>query len=302
MVALARIDAAKRGYEQMLAGHSEGLHDLRVSVRRLRTLLRAFRPLVDNSVRKKTLRALRSIARATGKARDAEVAAEWISAQSDVPPRARSGVRDAVHRLEEEREAGLKSVRARLEREFPALVARLSKQLFIATDAQPGAQSATAELFGAAAEAAVIQQKARLTRALERVKSAADVDEAHRARIAAKRLRYVLEPLHEHASDYAPLARVIELQDLLGTARDAHQLARRFVREIGEMAARDARVRALVAIGVKRKATARTPFTRVKPGLVELARRAHVDERRAFAAFRRVWGKHRAAAILETIV
>jgi hypothetical protein len=60
-------------------------------------------------------------------------------------------------------------------------------------------------------------------------------------------------------------------------------------------------LRALVAIGVRRKDAKRTPFARVKPGLVELARRAHADERRAFAAFRQQWGEGRGARILAGI-
>lgn len=305
-VARERLAAAERGYEQVVAGGAGGLHDLRVALRRLRTLLREFRLLIEDTVTRRTMRALRSVARATGEARDAEVAAGWVLAQNDVPPRARAGVRDAATRLVAERDSALKKLRAQLERDLPGLLARLARQLAEPRTAEPRTAEpytgvVASETFGDATATVIERRKARLSRALERVKTVRDADDAHRARIAAKRLRYVLEPLHTGDAAYEPLQRLVELQDALGAARDAHQLTRRFVREVGELAARDARQRALVAAGVKRKLGARTSFARVRPGLVELAGRAHADERRAFAEFRRTWGKGRAAVILDSI-
>lgn len=301
LVARERLAAAARGYEQVLAGGADGLHDLRVALRRLRTLLREFGPLIEDTVTRKTMRALRSLARATSDARDAEVAADWVLAQKDVPARARAGVRDAAARMVAERDAALKSMCAQLEREFPGLLARLEKQLADPRVTALRASAVASETFAEATAAVVERRKARLGRALERAKTMRDAEDVHRARIAAKRLRYVLEPLHADDAAYEPLQRLVHLQDALGAARDAHQMTKRFVREVGELAARDARLRALVAAGVKRKLGVRPSFARVKPGLVELARRAHADERRAFAEFRRTWGGGRAAVILDSI-
>jgi CHAD domain-containing protein len=264
----------------LVAGHDDGLHDLRVALRRLRTLLRAFRPLVEDSLKRKTLRALRTLARATSDARDAEVACAWVSSQADIPPRAQPGVREIARRFAEERDAARAAIRERLDDELPSLVNRLTKQLSAYAEMQSLNAPVVAPTFGEVAGAVIERQRSRLARALERVKTLSDVDEAHRARIAAKRLRYVLEPLHQAPHACEPLERLIELQDVLGDARDAHQLWRRFARETGELGARDARV---------------------KTGLLELARRARKEERRAFAVFRREWGVDNAAGILESI-
>src|SRR5689334_209852 len=162
LAVLARLDDAERGYEQMLAGHPDGLHDLRVALRRVRTLLRAFAPLVEDTVKPKTVRALRQLARATGEARDAEVAAAWVSAMTDVAPRARAGVRDAAERLLAERDAALELLRARLDRELPGLIARLNKQLAAGDHEVAVGVSGPGLSFRDAAGAVVDKQKARL--------------------------------------------------------------------------------------------------------------------------------------------
>jgi CHAD domain-containing protein len=300
VVALARLGEIARGYELFLGGDPEGLHDVRVALRRLRTWLRAFAPYVEDTLKKKALKRLRELARATNDARDAEVGAAWLRAETDVAPRAQRGFRFAIETLEAERDAALHGVRARLARDLPALVESLTAQLSV-SEVAPGADL----LFPAgsmrdAASAAIGQQSKGFARALERAESRSDQDAAHRARIAAKRLRYVMEPLYAPNAARDAVASLIELQDLLGTARDAHLLSSRYVREVGEMAARDARARALAAIGVQRPRGKHVSFPRVRAGLIEIARRAHLAERRAFAAYRRQFGKRVLADVVAT--
>jgi CHAD domain-containing protein len=294
VVALARLDEVTRGYDLFLAGDPEGLHDLRVALRRLRTWLRAYRPFVEDTLKKKTWQRLRTLTRATSAARDAEVATAWVAAQMDAPARARAGFRDATRRLERERDAAFRAVRERLERDLPGLVAELAKPLAVYFDRQTVDEPAVAESMSDAATAAIQRHTERLEAALDRVTSLSDIKEAHRARIAAKRLRYVLEPLYAESDARAAVQHLVDLQDFLGTARDAHLLAERFVREIGEMAARGARSRAQLSIGAKRAGGEYSVYLRLRPGLLELARRAHARERESFAGFRRRWGNRAA--------
>src|SRR5689334_25255974 len=56
----------------------DALHDFRVALRRLRTWLRAFRPVLRDTLRGKVMRRLGDIADATGASRDLEVRIEWI--------------------------------------------------------------------------------------------------------------------------------------------------------------------------------------------------------------------------------
>ena len=235
-------------------------------------------------------RRLRALTRATNEARDAEVAAAWVASQSDAPGRAGACFREALARLERERDAALRSVRERLDEDLASLVAALAKPLAVYVHRQSVDDPVVAPLMSDATAEVVARHVQRLENALERVTSPSDSKEAHAARIAAKRLRYILEPLYEEAGARAAVQSLVDLQDALGDARDAHMLAARFVREIGEMAARGARSRAQRAIGIKRTSAAYSSYVRVRPGLLELARRAHAHERESFAEFRRLCG------------
>jgi len=71
----------------------EALHDFRVSIRRLRSLLRAYRPQLEAAVRTKDRKRLRAIQQATGGGREAEVALEWLTKQhGDLAPEHLAGL------------------------------------------------------------------------------------------------------------------------------------------------------------------------------------------------------------------
>jgi CYTH domain-containing protein len=83
-----------------------------------------------------------------------------------------------------------------------------------------GARVAT---FAGAMSVLVRAQAATLRRRLEGIRSVHDDEAAHRARIAGKRLRYLLEPIVPHVADGATtIARLKRLQDALGDFHDAH--------------------------------------------------------------------------------
>ena len=87
--------AAARAAERRLDDRSdpEALHDFRVAVRRLRSLLRAYKPQLESAVRQKDRRRLRDIQRATGGGREAEVALEWLTKQQrDLAPEHLAGL------------------------------------------------------------------------------------------------------------------------------------------------------------------------------------------------------------------
>ncbi len=77
-LASERLMEVTAAYDRFLAGEETGLHDLRVSLRRLRSWLRAYRPEVNDTLRSKTRRRLNRLAQATNAAREAEVALAWI--------------------------------------------------------------------------------------------------------------------------------------------------------------------------------------------------------------------------------
>jgi CHAD domain-containing protein len=78
---LSSIRAVRRARAKLLDGGlpDEAIHDFRVSLRRLRTLLAAARPLLRRKAARRASRALSAAARATGPLRDEEVLTETLS-------------------------------------------------------------------------------------------------------------------------------------------------------------------------------------------------------------------------------
>jgi CHAD domain-containing protein len=261
---------------------AKALHDFRVSVRRLRSTLRAWRGALGKAVRDKDLKRLRRIARATGEARDAEVLVEWVArvAESLLPahrpaadwltarlaPRARTA--DLSRQLERFRSVA-RSLARRLERER-----------------SPAAGS---EIFAAALAGRVRAQVASVMACLARVHTAADIPLAHRARIEGKRLRYLLEPLRgTPGAGSGPAVKALkELQDLLGELNDA-RVAAATIRE----ARLDADADRVLEDDPSRGA-------RVRPGLLALEIQARHRSAELFARLRTEVLESRGAAILD---
>jgi len=231
-VALALIVEA-RGRASRLDGPSEpeALHDFRVSTRRLRSTLRAWREPLGKAVRDKDLRRLRRVARATSAARNAEVLAAWVGGVAgSLPPAHRAAAEWLVERLDaadrsadrtrslERFRAAADSLTRRLDREEPAASS--------GTLAGPSAGT-SAETFAAALATRIREQASSVEACLSRVETAGDAPLAHRARIEGKRLRYLIEPLREAIGAPAdPAVKALKrLQDLLGNLNDAHLAA-----------------------------------------------------------------------------
>jgi CHAD domain-containing protein len=220
-------------------GSEEALHDFRVAVRRLRSLARSFRPVLVGSVRRRHERRLRSIAGATSGARDAEVQLTWLERE-----RARFAARDAaalqwlIGDLEDRRQAGYHRATEELVARFRRLARRLSRSLASEPGSQPGVT--LADLLAET----IRGQAGELAARLEVVTGPFDVEAAHAARISAKRLRYLLEPLRgcERADSSAAVTILKELQDLLGELHDAHVLGEVVARKLVEAATERARL------------------------------------------------------------
>lgn len=295
---LERVQASHRRFED---GDESGLHDVRVAMRQLRSWLRAFRPEVSDTVRGKTRRRLKSLAAATNDARDAEVMLAWLAAQTELPARARAGHRILVDALEAERSAAMRSARHALEHELPVFSRELASQLAVYRDRRTVGDREPSPRMTATLAAALHRQANRAASALERLDANAHDAERHRARIAAKRLRYLLEPLRDVPGVADVLTNVQRVQQQLGEVRDAHRISLRVVKEIGERAAADARTRALADMHIGEAKHKRQSFTGVRTGLVELGRRASAAERQAYAELREHSGKREIAALADSV-
>lgn len=296
---LERVLAARDGLAD--AG-ADGLHDLRVAIRRLRSWLRAFRPELSDTVRGKSRRRLHALASATNEARDDEVVLAFIERQAGLSARARSAVHVVSVELRRECEEHRRETRRTVSRDLPKVARALESQLECWWERHRIEAPAQTPAMAAVFADALRQHARRLTSALGRIEPPGKAQDIHRARIAAKRLRYLLEPLDESFGAADPVRQLQALQRQLGDARDGHRIATRFVREIGEHAARSARGRALAALGVaeERDDPAREHAVS-RAGLTELARRASAARATAFAEYATSWGDDALAAFVEEI-
>ena len=299
VVASGLLDALLAAHERFAEGDAEGLHDLRVALRRLRSWMRAFRPELSDTVRGRTRRRLRAIASATNEARDAEVLLAFLEHQTGLPSRPRATARALADLPERTRDDHARGLRRTLSRDLTKASHGLAAELESWRERHAVDEPRPVPPMSAVLADAIRHHARRAESALARLESASKADDAHHARIAAKRLRYLLEPLDESLGAAEPIRQLQAFQRELGDARDAHRIAMRLVREIGERAARDARRRALTSVGIahdEEPSASETVVTRA--GLTELARRAYAAREAAFAEF----ATHRGDSGIGTLV
>jgi CHAD domain-containing protein len=222
---LDQIDRARRRLDDAL--ETEALHDFRVGLRRLRSCVRAYRMQLKGSVTAKMRRSLRKLTLATNAGRDTEVQLAWLRKQPEhLAPEDTQGLFWLVGRLEGHKYETLDPVTAEVGHRFTKAAAKCRRRLAtlrIALASGPGKRPPT---FGQVTGRLIQRHVARLRADLKPLRDAANVEEAHRARIAVKRLRYLLEPVARCNSRARGLVlRLKEAQDLLGELHDTQVLS-----------------------------------------------------------------------------
>jgi CHAD domain-containing protein len=222
---LARAEEAARRLAD--PADAEALHDFRVALRRLRSVLRAYRGPLAGALKKRHRRGLRDLARGTGEGRDAEVALAWVAAQRDrLEEGQQAGLDWFAAQLEKRKGAGYDEAQRHLGEVFEPLAEELQKRLGVYTrrvrlDHGGGGEDSFGDLVAAEAR----RDLARLEELLAGLAAPDDSARGHRARIAVKRLRYLLEPLERELPSVQPIVRTLkQLQDVLGELNDAHVL------------------------------------------------------------------------------
>jgi CHAD domain-containing protein len=280
---IADARAAERGLGDSAA--PEALHDFRVALRRLRSALRTWRASLGKAVRRRDRRALRGLQRATGAGRDAEVALAWLEARrAGCAPEHASGAEWLEARWREQLHVAREQLAADLRSRFLELAQRLERRLALVVPTEGDAP------FAAALADTVLAASEALLDRLSRIGGSRDEAQMHAARIACKRLRYLVEPCRNEVEQAAALLDACKaLQNLLGDLNDAASRARALDAALAESAAaRAARVGGLVRAGYADRARREGWFTEW-PGLIELAR-VLADERAAlFARLEREW-------------
>lgn len=232
-LALAQLDTAATAYTRVAdSDDAEALHDFRVALRRLRSLLRAYAPWYD-PVPKNLRKRLRRLARATNAARDAEVQIEWLRRTSPrLKAGARSGLAWLLARLAERQHTAHRAVRKVVRKEFAAIEPRLRAALHIQKHGRDTVACAGVT-FAQATEERLSSYCAELAADLAGIGSVADRDEIHAARISGKRLRYLLEPLRASVSGAATQVNTMKaFQDRFGDLNDRFVTAREIAQAI----------------------------------------------------------------------
>jgi len=256
------------------AGSDDALHDFRVAVRRLRSWIRAFKSSLRDAVSRKQRRRLSAIADATGATRDATVHLVWLREErAALTAQQRVGLSWLREWLETQRKNGSETALA-APRDLDAMVARLTRRLGVYRS--PVVAHERPARFGTSLAARLLQAGDELQGELAAIHHATDSGECHRARIAAKRLRHVMEPVSEVASEGNTIIEALKmLQDSLGDLHDTHV----FSQEIAS----------------------RGKGTGARPGMSHLARRLHERGARAYATVERDWLNDAGASFFDRV-
>src|SRR5882672_10046430 len=234
MVAIALLDDAQKAAEKLTSlskelrdGDTDGdeaVHDFRVAIRRLRSWMRAFKPWLRDDIRGKQRRRFSRIADATRAARDASVHLRWLRKErSALSARQRVGQTWLSERLEAQRSGGI-DVALAAAADFAPAVPKITRRLD--SYRAPVREADSTARFGAVLAERLLKESEQLRTQLAAVHSFTDVKQLHRARIAAKNLRYVTEPVSDLIRDGgATIETLKSLQDVLGDLHDVHVFA-----------------------------------------------------------------------------
>lgn len=291
-LALKKLSAA-RAAERRLEDRSdpEALHDFRVAIRRLRSVLRAYRSQLADAVSNKDRKRLRTIQRATGSGREAEVALEWLTKQQgDLAAEHLAGVNWLAATLLERRRACAKTLDAELRQEFRTTAANLEERLAIMRSEQ--------NLLSEHSHVRVARTLANLTEAhatdllvqLGQIARMDDAEQLHQARITGKRLRYLLEPIRAYVKEAQGVVKGSKvLQDVLGDLNDVHVLMAEIDRAFeASMTQKASRIRDSLKRGDFERARREASMSEWI-GLVELHRRLEAERRSLIAQLRDRW-------------
>lgn len=296
-LALRCLDEARQAVAGLESGDDpEALHDFRVALRRLRGLLRAYRPPLGPAIPKRLRRALRKLTARTGVGRNAQVEGAWISDQEPSLTRSeRTGARWLRARLAERQKN--EKLETRVPARFGRLERRLRKRLAGEVDA---GSFPTGPTFAAVTARLVTESAVELVKHLRGIRGPESDAPAHRARIAGKRLRYLLEPVADAAAGAPELIeRLRGLQTLLGEFDECHLLATEIASAVADLAAERARLRH--AAEIEGGAPPRGRRGREDTGLLTLARRVRARRDQLFRDLEREWLGDRAPEIIPAV-
>ena len=297
-IVLAHLDAARMARQRLKDGSdAEALHDYRVALRRMRSVLRAYRPWLD-IVPRKLLRRVRTLARATNTARDAEVMIAWLKhEQRSIRVRDRTGFHWLRTYLDKVGAEAYTELTREVLREFDQVDERLRAAL--EPIGNSNAEAVPQPLFASVTAELIREYTIDLAEHLAGIQSVANAEAIHAARIHGKRLRYLLEPLATEvpAADVA-IKGMKQLQDRIGILCDAFVQARLIAQAVELAGAEQAHRRLARVLRIKH---AGNVSGHVLPGLLVLASRLQAETQRRYAEVARHYLDGRVSRLLRSI-
>jgi CHAD domain-containing protein len=204
----------------------EGVHQMRVATRRLRSALRDFLPLMKKRPLKKVRKSLKEIADTLGAVRDQDVAIlalENLQAAAEIDKTSEQ-VKEGIEKLLAERIRLRQRTQMNLIKNLDAdVLARLQSDFIAALDKAMIKKMQTRLIsFNEAGRDAVAASLAELCDLGASLYEPFNIEKLHEMRIAAKRLRYAVELFTACWGDsISPFAaRIAEMQSLLGEVHD----------------------------------------------------------------------------------
>lgn len=220
---LRAVDEAVQAWRE--EGEMQSLHRLRVELRRMRTLIRVYRPWTGRVLRRRVVRRhLKPLVAATGRVRDLDVQLRDLPVAATRRPAEREARQWLKGRLDEEREHAVKGLAKRMENHYPRLHGELERAFAsYRVTLDPASPWSGAIPFGEAASRVLSELALELHEGvLLLARGPASPETLHATRILAKRLRYSLAPFAGGFTDVEPLLSRLEgLQDHLGGIQDA---------------------------------------------------------------------------------
>jgi CHAD domain-containing protein/CYTH domain-containing protein len=304
LVALRILEEAGTALTRVCAGEGpDALHELRVNLRRLRSTLQAFESSLERRPTAHALERLRELGTRSNEARDAEVQLAWLEARhSEISRSQRAALRWLMQDLALRRDQALARLLSKLAERFSALRADLEQSLrgyrtwvhLAGPDPSPTFASVLAEKLR--------RQFAQLRGRLGAIASPSDKQVCHEARIEAKRLRYLLEPVARYVPEGKRAVRSLKgLQDMLGEMHDLEVLMQTLEAGIERMAL--ARVHALLDAvrGGDEQALASARRRSLEAGLLAITTLVRDRHRKLFGELEAAWLAERGARFFETV-
>jgi CHAD domain-containing protein len=220
-VLLQRLSRAlKRYLPAAIAGNDQGVHQARVTTRRLREAVPVLSTGLTGSKAGKARRKIRRLTRALGSVRELDVTVQLLDELARSPQVSRDAVEDVRTRVMRERDAKRKTMVERLE---DVNMDKLGRRL---ASVAAALEEATSEPWRKALAARLLVRSRRLTVAMSEAGHMYAPDRLHAVRIAAKKLRYGLELAAGSGLPQAnPYVRTLKrAQDTLGKLHDLQVL------------------------------------------------------------------------------